>query len=98
MKADRGWKREFDDPISLPNGGELRTLHDAAAYITKLPKVEHDAPEWRTAIEVLMLVAEHGGPTMMARIGVMQGLHRHDRSAPAPRQRRAKKHRIIRRR
>jgi len=54
------------------NGGELRTLRDAASCITKLPKAEHGAPEWRTAIEVLMLVAERGGSTMLARIGVMR--------------------------
>jgi hypothetical protein len=57
----------------LPNGSELLTLRDAANYITTFPTREHDAPEWRTAIEALMLVAEHGGPTMMARIGVMRG-------------------------
>jgi hypothetical protein len=34
-------------------------------------------PEWQAAIEALMLVADLGGPTMFARIGVMQGLHRH---------------------
>jgi hypothetical protein len=72
-----GWSSTFDDPISLPNGGELRTLRDAASCITKLPKAEHGAPEWRTAIEVLMLVAERGGSTMLARIGVMRALHRH---------------------
>jgi hypothetical protein len=35
-----------------------------------LPKAEHDAPEWQAAINALMLVAEHGGPTMIARIGI----------------------------
>jgi hypothetical protein len=34
------------DPISLPKGKSLVTLRDAALYITKLPKAEHDAPEW----------------------------------------------------
>jgi hypothetical protein len=56
--AAKGWQRAFDDPIPLPggrqrsksHGGEihfrqLRTLRDAADYITKLPKDEHDAPE-----------------------------------------------------
>jgi len=41
-----------------------------------LPKKESDLPEWQTAIEVLMLVSR-GGPTMMARIGVMKALNRH---------------------
>jgi putative transposase len=61
----------------LPKGKKLITLHDAATYITKLPKAEHDAPEWQAAMEALLLVAESGGPTMFARIGVMRALNRH---------------------
>jgi len=55
----------------------LVTLKDAADYITKLPKAEHDEPEWQAAMEALILVAENGGPTMFARIGFMRGLNRH---------------------
>jgi hypothetical protein len=51
-------------------------MRDAANYITKLPKAEHDAPEWQAAIEALILVADRGGPTMFARIGVMRALRR----------------------
>jgi hypothetical protein len=51
--------------------------HDAALYITKLPKAEHDAAEWQAAMEALLLVAEHDGPTMFARIGMMRALNRH---------------------
>jgi len=60
----------------LPDGRSLITLRDAADYIMSLPKKESDLPEWQTAIEVLMLVSR-GGPTMMARIGVMKALNRH---------------------
>jgi hypothetical protein len=60
----------------LPGGRKLVTLRDAAHYITSLPKKESDLPEWQTAIEVLMLVSR-GGPTMLARIGVMKALNRH---------------------
>jgi hypothetical protein len=74
--ADTGWSREFEDPITLPNGKKLITLRDAADYITSLPKKESDLPEWQTAIEVLMLCSR-GGHTMMARIGVMRALNRH---------------------
>jgi hypothetical protein len=49
----------------------------AAQYITKLPKAEHEAPEWQAAMQALILVATHGGPTMFARIGVMLALNRH---------------------
>ena len=55
----------------------LVTLRDAATYITKLPKAEHDAAEWQAAMEALLLVAESGGPTMFARIGVMRAFKRH---------------------
>jgi hypothetical protein len=72
----KGWKRRFDDPIPLPDGRQLITLEDAGAYITDLPKAEHEEPEWQAAIEALMLVADLGGPTMFARIGVMRALNR----------------------
>jgi hypothetical protein len=75
--ADRGWKRSFDDPIALLRGRQLVTLEDAGKYIMKLPKAEHSAPEWQAAMEALILVATHGGPTMFARIGVMRALNRH---------------------
>jgi hypothetical protein len=43
----------------------------------KLSKAEHMAPEWQNAMEALILVAELGGQTMVARIGVMRALNRH---------------------
>jgi hypothetical protein len=69
-----GGSRQFDEPIPLPKGKPLVTLRDAAPYITKLPKAEHDAPEWQAAMEALLLVAEHDGPTMFARIGLMRSI------------------------
>jgi hypothetical protein len=62
----------FDDPTPLPDGREFVTLEDAV--ITKLSKAEHEAPEWRAAAEALLLVATKGGPTMLARVGVMRAL------------------------
>ena len=71
------WSASFEDPIPLPRGRPLVTLKDAASYIMKLPKAEHATPEWQAAMEALILVAESGGPTMLARIGVMRALNRH---------------------
>jgi hypothetical protein len=34
---------------------------------------DQNTPEWRAAIRALMLVAEQGGPTMLARIGIWSG-------------------------
>jgi hypothetical protein len=85
------WDQRFNEPIPLPRGKPLVTLRDAALYITKLPKAEHDTEEWQTAMEALLLVAESDGPTMFARIGVMLALNR-SKPAPtiAPRRKRAK--------
>ena len=74
--ADKGWRRKFEDPISLPGGRKLVTLRDAADYTTSLPKKESDLPDWQVAIEALLLVSR-GGPTMLARIAVMKALNRH---------------------
>jgi hypothetical protein len=71
------WDRPFAEPVELPKGKKLVTLRDAALYITKLPKAEHDAGEWQAAMAALLLVAEHDGPTMFARIGVTRALNRH---------------------
>ncbi|SRR5258706_2839172 len=74
----KGWSRKCDEPIPLPNGRKLATLKDAGNYITKLPKAEHTAPKWQSAMQALMLVATAGhGPTMLARIGIMKALSRH---------------------
>jgi hypothetical protein len=74
--AAKGWSTPFDDPIPLPRGRQLVTLQDAGTYITKLPKAEHDTPEWQAAMEALLLVVEYDGPTMFARIGIMRALNR----------------------
>jgi hypothetical protein len=91
------WDQRFFDPIELPSGRKLVTLRDAALYISKLPKAEHDAEQWLAAMEALLLVAEHDGPTMFARIGMMRALNR-SKPAPkiAPRRKPAKPHKIVR--
>ena len=70
------WDQRFFDPIIVPGRKPLVTLRDAAQYITKLPKAEHDAEEWQAAMQALLLVAEHDGPPMFARIGIMRALNR----------------------
>jgi len=70
---DRGWQWRFEDPIPLPGGRQLVTLKD----ITRLPKTEHESPQWQAAIEALIMAAEGRGPLMHARIGVLRALNRH---------------------
>jgi hypothetical protein len=95
--APTGWSRPFDDPIAVPEGQTLVTLGDAGRYIAGLPeKVQHRS-EWQVAAEALLLVAERGGPTMFARIGVMRALNAGKPDPEiTPRRKRAKRYRIVR--
>ena len=91
------WSARFLEPVFLPDGRRLETLHDAAQYITELPKAEHDNAEWQHAMATLLLVAEHDGPSMMAHIAMMRALHlNRPKPKPMPRKKRAKAHRIVR--
>jgi hypothetical protein len=69
-----GWDRKFEDPVVTPNGGPLATLRDAAKYIQKLPKAEHDKAHWQTAGECLIAAAEGRGPLLHARSGMLRAL------------------------
>ena len=55
------WQTKADAPSPLAGGNRSRLS---------------GLPEWLTAIEALMLVAERDGPTILARIGVMRALNR----------------------
>jgi hypothetical protein len=89
MPSDKGWQRAFENPITLPNGKKLTTF--AATYITKLPKREHDAPEWQAATEALLLVVDLNGPVMFARLGIMRALNDgKPKPKPTPRRKRAR--------
>ena len=97
MELGLSWYQGCFDPIILPSRKPLVTLRDAAHYIMSLPEAEQQAREWQAAIEVLMLIGENSGDPMMAHIGMMRALHRHQpRSVSAPRRKRAKAYRIVR--
>lgn len=69
------WSRAFIEPIPLPSGTALRTLQEAADYVLALPEAEQRQPHWQAAVEALILVAEHGGDTLLARIGMTRALN-----------------------
>jgi hypothetical protein len=64
------WSDEFEDPIS-----GFRTLHDAANYIQKLPKVTQQLPHWQAAVEALIMAAEGKGPLLHARVGMLRAMN-----------------------
>jgi len=89
------WSTKFDDPIPLPNGRKLVTFRDAAIYMLNLPPEARRQQEWQAAAGALVLVAERGGPTMFARIGIMRALNRGKPSPEPKRTRRAKSFKVI---
>jgi hypothetical protein len=98
LTTDTRWSRPFDDAITLPDGRTLVTLGDAGRYIADLPsKVQH-RPEWQAAAQALLLVAERGGLSMLARIGIMRALNSGKPDPEiTPRRKRAKAYKMIRR-
>ena len=61
------WDQRFFDPIPVPGRKPLITFRDAALYITKLLKAEHDAVEWQ-AMEALRTAATFASITPIGRI------------------------------
>jgi hypothetical protein len=64
--APPAWSRAFDDPITLPDGRALRTLHDAGHFVAALPQGMQQRAEWQTAAEMLILAAQGQRPVMFA--------------------------------
>jgi hypothetical protein len=93
--AALSWEQELFEAIELPDGRVLRTLRDAGEFIQNLPKATHDRPEWRAAIEALLLVVECDGDTLLTYIGIQRALNAGKPLDPKPRHKRAKSHKII---
>jgi hypothetical protein len=93
--ADKGWQREFDDPIVLPDGRVLRTLRDAGEFVAGLPKATQSLSAWQLAAEMLLSAAERGGIVMMAEIAMRRALGKPE-LPPVPRRKRAKAYILVR--
>jgi hypothetical protein len=78
------WDRPFEDPVTTPDGKPLTTLRDAALYIQKLPKAEHDTLYWQAVGQALIMAAEGRGPLLHARSGMLQALRRQNGMAYDP--------------
>jgi hypothetical protein len=88
----------FADPIFIQNRQKpLRTLRDAAQFITALPKAEQQATAWHAAAELLTMITERGGDPMFARLAMMRALHQRDpQAAMTTRRKRVKSFNIVR--
>ena len=61
------WSKRFEEPVQLPDGSQLFTLHQAAKHILTLSNVDHRANEWRSAMRKIIEAADHGGSICLAR-------------------------------
>jgi hypothetical protein len=66
-------------PIELPDGRKLKTLAEAMAWLAKeIPKSEK-MEKVQTAAYLVTRAAEHRGPMIFARMGMLQAIHRHQK-------------------
>jgi hypothetical protein len=65
---------------AIDSTGEIHVPHISAAERAiagvlpgkKLPQSEHDSPEWRLAIQMLIDAAEDRGPMLFAKMGMLR--------------------------
>jgi hypothetical protein len=74
MPTTEGWSARFDDPIALPDGGELRTLLDAGRYVDALPRSTHEREEWQAVMEVILSAVEGREPVRLAQVALTLAL------------------------
>ncbi|HWM48531.1 MAG TPA: hypothetical protein VNR11_16620 [Xanthobacteraceae bacterium] len=60
MAKKPNWKRPLLTPIKLKGGKTLRTLRDAANYVSRQPIDDYHAHQWAHAAELLMAAAAGG--------------------------------------
>jgi hypothetical protein len=91
------WSRAFDDPIPLPDGGEIRTLKQAADHILSLPARTAKSPHWQLAMHCLIEAAEDREPLLHARVGMLRALNAGKPELKlSSRKKRVKAYRIVR--
>ena len=73
-RENADWSRPFDEPIPLPDGGELRTLLDAGHYVDKLPRSMQEREEWQAVMEVLLSAVEGREPVRLVHIALTLAL------------------------
>jgi hypothetical protein len=90
------WQQFFRDPIELSDGRVLRSLRDAGEFVQMLPKATLDRPEWQAAVQALLLVVEHDGDTLPARIGIVRALNASKPTKPHTRRKAARNNKVTR--
>jgi len=76
------WKTRFDDPIPLPDGGAIKTLSEARAYMLALSKREQIEQRWQNAARDLLKAAEERSWIFFARAALYKAIHRHADEIP----------------
>ena len=70
-----GWDTGFEDPIPLPDGGQLASLRDAAEYIRSLPRDLHESELWQVAIKDLSRAVDTPAWSYFARRAIAKALY-----------------------
>jgi hypothetical protein len=76
------WTAKFDNPISLPDGGSIKTLSDARAYMLTLSEREQLEPRWQSAAKYVLRAVEERPWIFFARPALYAAVHRTNPAMP----------------
>ncbi len=76
------WLAKFEDPIPLPDGGTIKTLSDARAYMLTLSEREQLEQRWQDAARYVLKAVEERAFIFFARLAVYKAVHRTDQETP----------------
>jgi hypothetical protein len=70
------WTAKFQDPIPLPDGGSIKNLSDARAYLLALSERERLKPKWQeVASHLIKATTVERGWTLFARLALYKAIH-----------------------
>ncbi len=76
------WKARFDDPVPLPEGGAIKTLSEARAYMLSLSEREQMEQRWQDAAKFVLKAIEERPWIFFARLALYKAIHRTDDAIP----------------
>ena len=77
------WLAKFDDPIPLPEGGSIKNLSQARAYLLNLSEREQLQPKWQeVARHLISATTVERGWTFFARLALYKAIHGKGQDGP----------------
>jgi hypothetical protein len=77
------WTAKFEDPIPLPDGGSIKNLSEARAYLLSLSEREQRKAKWQeVAAHLIKATTVERGWTFFARLALYKAIHGKGQDGP----------------